>query len=626
MLQETFRKWVPGTYNEKNRTVDAVVATGNPVMVYDFLDFDGNIKEVLDMDGCAMPESGQIPLLDTHDRSSVRNILGSCRDLRIENSRLIGTLYFSDDGAGKNAEVKVRDGHLTDLSLGAAILKHYNLASGETASVNGSEIEGPARVVTEWRPFEASAVPVGADSQSIIRSMDMLKNQGSNGQGNPGNNQNQDPQQNPEEVLRAERERVNEIYSICSCAGLDEFARQFIADGVDVETARKKVIDHMQRTNPPIGPGRFLSMGETGDVKRSEAITDGLLMRTGFTPEKTAPGADEFRHFSVLDIARDCLQRNSRENVTALSPSQTIRRAMTLRTHSSDDFPEILANTGNKMLRQAYENTPSTFEEWTVKGQGRDFKEMKRVQLSEAPDLKHIPENAEYEHGTFGESSEVFQILKFGRMFSISWEALINDDLGAFERVARAFIASAKRGLNANVYQKLIDNAAMSDGISLFHADHNNLASGEDAGVISIDTLGKARRAMRTQKGLQTDYPLNIEPRVLIVPAALETTADQVVNTQVGLEADSGAGARNPFYQKLRVVPEPILDGTSESQWYLTADPRFFDTIEVAYLDGNETPYLEEEAGFAVDAWRFKIRFCYGIGVLDYRGLYRNNG
>jgi hypothetical protein len=295
-----------------------------------------------------------------------------------------------------------------------------------------------------------------------------------------------------------------------------------------------------------------------------------------------------------------------------------------MRTHTTSDFPFILANVANKVLRKAYELTPSTFQSWTVKDFASDYKELSRVALSEAPPLDIIPEATEYTYGTFGESKEVFSVVKHGKMFRISDIAIANDDLSAFTRTSRAFVAAAKRGLNNRVYQELTTNANMSDGIPLFHADHDNLAA--SGATISIGTLSTARLAMRTQTGLQTDDPLNISPKFLIVPAALETYADEVLNTMEGYDATDGPGVRNPFYKKLIVVVEAFLDTIDPAAWYLAGDPRMIDTVAIAYLDGREEPYVEWREDWMTDGVELKCRFSYGVKALDFRGVYLNEG
>jgi hypothetical protein len=112
----------------------------------------------------------------------------------------------------------------------------------------------------------------------------------------------------------------------------------------------------------------------------------------------------------------------------------------------------------------------------------------------------------------------------------------------------------------------------------------------------------------------------------LIVPAALETEADEIINTVQGYESEAGPGVANSFHHRLEVVTDAALDVVDDSGWYLAANPKAFDTVAVAYLDGKETPYIEEDNEFNVDAWSFNIRFCWGIKALDWRGLYFNSG
>ncbi len=631
MSQKTFRKFrAPRTYNPERRTVSAVLATENPVDVYDFIGGGGQIGEILLMRGCRLPESKQLPLLDSHNQSSHRNILGSCRDLRIEGDKLVADLHFADDNGGQILEKQVRDGHLTDLSIGASLLEFENIPAGQSKEINGRLHRGPVRVVTRWQPMEASAVAVGADNKSTIR------------QKQRGENMDNDQTENRQDIdthgfvdntggaaasIMAERQRVADIYEMCQIAGLDKFSQQFIQDGTSADTVRQKIFEYMKTHNKPIGAGAIATISD--DRSPADAIADGLAMRAGAKIEKPAAGAEDFRHASLVDIARYTLSQSPEHRHTArtMSPAAVIREAMTKRTHTTDDYPNILANVGNKVLRNAYENHAATFEAWTSKGEGRDFKEMSRVQISEAPDLLEVGAGGEYLYGTFGESKEVFTIAKYGRLYRITWEAMVNDDVSAFSRIPRAFVASAKRGLNSAVYAILTANAAMSDGNSLFDSsNHGNLATGDDVGTLNTDNLSEARRAMRMQSGLNTTDPLNIEPKFLIVPAELETQADEVINTISGYDSEAGTGVTNPFYKKMTIITEPALDGTSTTGWYLAADPQRFDTIEVCYLDGIEIPYIEEKTGWNVDSWEFKIRFSYGVKALDWRGLYSNPG
>ena len=59
---------------------------------------------------------------------------------------------------------------------------------------------------------------------------------------------------------------------------------------------------------------------------------------------------------------------------------------------------------------------------------------------------------------------------------------------------------------------------------------------------------------------------------------------------------------------------------------YLFADPSEAPVLEVAFLDGNQNPYLELQNGFDVDGARYKVRLDYGVAAVDYRGAVTNAG
>jgi hypothetical protein len=154
----------------------------------------------------------------------------------------------------------------------------------------------------------------------------------------------------------------------------------------------------------------------------------------------------------------------------------------------------------------------------------------------------------------------------------------------------------------------------MADTLAVFHATHGNLAA---TSAISVASLGAARLAMRKQTGLG-GVLINTTPKYLVVPADLETLAEQVLTT---INATAIADA-NPFGGKLTLIVEPRL--TSATQWYITADPATADGLEFSYLEGAPGPQIETRAGFEVDGMQIKVRLDYGCGWIDYRGWYRN--
>lgn len=250
-----------------------------------------------------------------------------------------------------------------------------------------------------------------------------------------------------------------------------------------------------------------------------------------------------------------------------------------------------------------------------------DFKEQSRISRSDAPTLEKVLEAGEYTHGTFGERQEVFTLAKYGRLFNLSWEALVNDDLQAFANLISAFGASARRKESDLVYngtRGLLTNPNMSDGTALFHADHSNIVT--STSDLDVDSLSEGRKLMRLQKGQNGAY-LNIVPQYLIVPVELESTAE-VLLAALALPNQANSGVPNvDWVRNLELVVEPRLDDSATDVVYLAASAQQADTYEVSYLEGERGLFFEEKAGFESDDLTTKARLTFGVAPIDWRGL-----
>lgn len=211
-----------------------------------------------------------------------------------------------------------------------------------------------------------------------------------------------------------------------------------------------------------------------------------------------------------------------------------------------------------------------------------------------------------------------YALATYGKVVAISRQTIINDDLDAFTRIPAMFGRAAADLESDTVWGIITANAAMADEIALFHASHGNLAG--SGGAIAVATLGAGRAAMRKQTGLNGAH-LNITPAYIIVPAALESLAEQYTSNQYVSAKSSDI---NPYAGKLTPIVEPRLDAVSGTNWYLAADPAQIDTIEYAYLEGQEGVYLETRMGYDVDGIEIKARLDFAAKAIDHRGLYKN--
>lgn len=162
----------PASLDEATRSVEVVAATEEPAYVMDWDRWEV-VREVLLMSGCRLPETGQVVLLDTHSRESVSRVLGSFRGARVDAGEggpvLLGRTHYSSVRDADDAYTKVREGHVTDVSVGYEVLAHIWIEEGVTTAVEGKTYTGPMRVATEWAVRELSLCPIGADSNAKIR-------------------------------------------------------------------------------------------------------------------------------------------------------------------------------------------------------------------------------------------------------------------------------------------------------------------------------------------------------------------------------------------------------------------------------------------------------------------------
>ncbi len=289
---------------------------------------------------------------------------------------------------------------------------------------------------------------------------------------------------------------------------------------------------------------------------------------------------------------------------------------------ATSDFPNLLQATGNRVLLNAYQAAKPSLQKVARPSTIVDFRAKSALRLGGVPELLQVNEGGEVTHGSPVESKESYHLYTYARMFGITRQALINDDLSAFvDFTGRFGIAAAN--LEA---QKLVDllasNPVMGDGKVLFVSDHDNLLT-TTASALSLTALSAARLKLRTATDLDNKTIIETQPRYLVVPACLETSAEQLLTviwaTQVSNVNPFGGG-------KLELVTEPRLDAQSSTAWYLFGDPQIAPVLEYAYLDGIGGPQIETRPGWETLGVEIRCFLDYGVGAIGWRGAVLNTG
>lgn len=381
-----------------------------------------------------------------------------------------------------------------------------------------------------------------------------------------------------------------------------------------VEQASQKLLAHLGSGAAPVAGNYIVTLEDERDKFRAGAQAS-ILARANIEKDDTK---NNYRGFSVMDLARECLA-HAGVNVRGMGKMDVVAAAF---THTSSDFPLLLSNVANKSMMKGYEEAEETFQLWTSQGSLGDFKPGKRLDLNTFPALDKVQDGGEYKYAQVGERGETVQLATYGKLFSLTRQTIINDDLDAFTKIPRRMGRAAIRTIGDLVYAILTGNPKMADGKSLFHADHKNLLVGMGITTAGVD-------AMRVAMGKQTDgnATLNIRLAKLLVPLALEGMAKVVRDS----EFEVSAGARdstvpNSVKGTFDVISDARLDVASASAWYGAADQNAYDTVEVQYLDGNTAPTLEQETGWSRDGVEFKVRMDAGVKALDFRTLASNPG
>lgn len=395
---------------------------------------------------------------------------------------------------------------------------------------------------------------------------------------------------------------------------------------VTVEQAQAKLLAKLaEGATPSAGPqatagGNAVIYAGNGNLV-GDSVRASVLARAGLE-ERQAD--NRYNFMSLRELARASLADRG-IGVSTLDPMRMVGLAF---THTTSDFGIILLDVANRSMLAGWEEAGETFDKWTKKGSLSDFKTASRIGLGEFPALRQVREGAEYKYITIGERAEQIALATYGEIFSITRQVVINDDMNMLTDIPRKMGMAAKGTIGDLVYAVLTKNPALSDGKGLFHADHKNYLTGADS-ALSIDSLSKAKTAMATQRtqveGNTKGRTLNIRPAFVLTPVALEDKANQIINSESVPGADVNSGIVNPIRGFAEVIGEPRLDDDSATAFYLAAR-QGSDTIEVAYLDGNELPYMEQQQGFTVDGVATKVRIDAGVAPLDFRGLVKSKG
>ena len=376
-----------------------------------------------------------------------------------------------------------------------------------------------------------------------------------------------------------------------------------------------RILAILAKDREPLNGGGYVR-ASGGDNRKGqrEAMSNAIEARAGLAQ---ADGANPYRGESLIEIARACAEQVG-VNTRGMSRMDVVATAI---THTTSDFPGLVGSVAERSLMRGYTELELDIAQISRPITLTDFRATNPVGLGSFSDLDKVPESGEYKYGTFSSRNGLpLRAVTYGKLFSVSRQAIINDDIGLLTDVPFKMGQAAKRTLVKELFALLISNPTLPDGLPLFHADRGNLLT---AAAISTGSVDAMRVAMATIQDADDNF-VGVQLANLLVPTALGGLARSVRASEYVIDAGAPESRQPNYVQNtFGVVDSARLSGTA---WYGLANSSQQDGLVVGYLDGKQTPYMEQEKTFTVDGVAWKVRLDAGVGIGDPMGLAKNPG
>ena len=340
-----------------------------------------------------------------------------------------------------------------------------------------------------------------------------------------------------------------------------------------------------------------------------DSVKQSLLARAGIDKDKANAKDNAYNAMTLRELARASLV----DRGVSVSGQNAMSMVGLAFTHSSSDFGQILIDVAHKSLLKGWETAAENFDQFTSRGTLTDFRAAKRVGLGDFGHLPQVGEGEEYTYGTIGDEGASVALATYGQLFTITRQAILNDDMHLLTKIPEKMGQAARATIAKLVFALLTGNAKAQDGKALFDASHKNTITNAVLDLANIDKGIQLMNGFVNARG----EPLAIEPEFMLLPTSMYTRGLQLIKSASVEGADANSGIINPLRDIVTPVKSARLQAADEKSWYLINK----EAIEVSYLDGIDTPYMEQQNGFTVDGVSTKVRIDAGVNVIDYRGI-----
>ncbi|MGB2824907.1 MAG: hypothetical protein WBF17_28305 [Phycisphaerae bacterium] len=650
----------------RNRRFTMVAYTGGPMRIAGF-----SYPVVVDLAGLDLARAS-FPVFVGHQQDP-DYLLGQADRVEVVGTNLVASGDVIDVAPKARQVVEAHDrGFRWQASIGALVLAREYVPEGRTINVNGSALSGPFIVARKAELGEISFVFSGADrntsaviaagkagkenaimDENVKDNTDVVEGKEpstpegkeqtgaekieaqaatATGASDTGAQVTTDPVADMRARAAAEQERIAAVRKVCG--GDDrhaEIAAKAIAQGWDVTKTELEVL----RADRPKAPAAHIPDNTmTGNVLEAACMLTGGMKGDNVQAaygEKAVDAADKrFRGgIGLQELLLEAAWANGYDGRNFRDSRGVLRFAFRPDVQagwSTIDIGGILSNVANKFLLEGFFSVERTWRNICAVRNVSDFKTVTSYRLIGRDQYEIVAPGGELKHGTLGEESYTNKADTYGLLLAIDRRDIINDDLGAITTVPRKLGRGSGLKINDIFWTVFLANS------DFFKTANKNYLTGTDT-VLSIDGLTKAEVAFLDQVD-GDGKPIGIMPAIVLVPTALSAIGTMLYKS---LEIrDTTASTKypvaNPHQGKFRTEVSRYLansayTGNSAKAWYLLADPADLPVIEVAFLNGQESPTIETaDADFNVLGIQMRGYHDFGVNLQDPKGGCKSKG
>jgi len=281
---------------------------------------------------------------------------------------------------------------------------------------------------------------------------------------------------------------------------------------------------------------------------------------------------------------------------------------------STSDFPTLLGTNLDRELLAQYETYPATWQNYCDRGVVDDFNQKTLIALdglegSYFPAYPQ-PDGAEpiVDEG-LTETIYTTQVNVYSKKVGVSFRALVNDRLRGLARIPQKLALGARRTEERFATTLFVD--ANGPHVTLYSNANLNKVTVACGGTLNNPTLSVAGLqdaflVLARQVGADGE-PIVIDAVELVVPPALEVTAQNIVNAVQILAVEAGGTANQQIWaanwmaKRCRVSVNPYIPivapvAAGHTSWFLFANPKVGrPALRLDFLAGFEQPGLYQK-------------------------------